>query len=300
MNRRTFLTTTAQAAGFVLTSEAFAAQGAKPLLSFSTLGCPRWTLDQVLACAVSNGYQGIELRGLQGELDLPKAPPFSTAARATETYRLFADKRVNIINLGASTQLHHASPTRRTQELDQAKRFIELAARLHCPFVRVFPNDLPNDQDRAKTIELITSGLAELGQFAAGQSVSVLLESHGQVVESALLRQIMSDVDQPSVGLIWDIVNMWTVTNESPAAAYRALQPYIRHVHVKDVRMVAGQPQYTLLGEGEAPLAEAILALQKGSYPGYYSFEWEKRWHPDLPEPEVAFPHYVRAIQRYF
>ena len=28
-------------------------------------------------------------------------------------------------------------------------------------------------------------------------------------------------------------------------------------------------------------------------YQGYYSLEWEKTWHPELEEPEIAFPAYV-------
>src|SRR5204862_213720 len=33
--------------------------------------------------------------------------------------------------------------------------------------------------------------------------------------------------------------------------------------------------------------------------PGYYCFEWEKRWHPDIDEPEVAFPHYAKTMREY-
>ena len=36
-----------------------------------------------------------------------------------------------------------------------------------------------------------------------------------------------------------------------------------------------------------------IKQLQADGYTGFYSFEWEKRWHPELPEPERALPQYV-------
>ena len=32
---------------------------------------------------------------------------------------------------------------------------------------------------------------------------------------------------------------------------------------------------------------------------GYYGFEWEKGWHPEIEEPEVAFPHFVETIGAY-
>ena len=37
---------------------------------------------------------------------------------------------------------------------------------------------------------------------------------------------------------------------------------------------------------------QAVSLLKAGGYDGYYSFEWEKWWHPELAEPEVAFPAY--------
>ena len=37
------------------------------------------------------------------------------------------------------------------------------------------------------------------------------------------------------------------------------------------------------------------LALRNG-YDGWLTLEWEKRWHPDIEEPEVGFPHFVKSI----
>lgn len=35
-------------------------------LSFSTLGCPEWSFDKVLDEAERLGFQGIEIRGVNG------------------------------------------------------------------------------------------------------------------------------------------------------------------------------------------------------------------------------------------
>lgn len=269
-----------------------------PKLAFSTLGCPKWDLDTILKTTVSSGYQGVEFRGLLGELDLPKRPEFST--QLAETRSRFASEGVRICNLGSSTQLHHADPAKRTQQLDHARRFIDLAQQLGCPFVRVFPDQLPPDQPRDQTLRLISDGLLELGTYAKTASVTVLLESHGELTHTDLLVPIMQAAKHPNVGLIWDIFNMWVDAHESPTAAYQALKPYIRHVHVKDARVTGDKHDYVLLGQGQAPLQEAIGALIKGGYQGYYSFEWEKLWHPEIADPEQAIPHYPGAVKRYF
>ncbi len=139
--------------------------------------------------------------------------------------------------------------------------------------MRVFPDQLPADQPRQKTLQLISEGLQELGQYAHGNGIGMLLESHGELTRSDLLIQIMQPAQSPNVGLIWDIVNMWVDAQEAPAEVYINLKPYIRHIHVKDVRIVKGTHQYVPIGAAEAPLREAITALKIGNFDGYYSFE---------------------------
>jgi predicted xylose isomerase-like sugar epimerase len=51
-----------------------------------------------------------------------------------------------------------------------------------------------------------------------------------------------------------------------------------------------------LTGKGDVPVAEQVKVLVGAGYRGYYCFEWEKKWHPEIEEPEVAFPHYAKAM----
>ena len=45
-------------------------------LSFSTLGCPRWDMKEIVATAKDLGYDGVELRGVQSELRLTRHNAF--------------------------------------------------------------------------------------------------------------------------------------------------------------------------------------------------------------------------------
>ena len=50
-----------------------------------------------------------------------------------------------------------------------------------------------------------------------------------------------------------------------------------------------------------SPLRELLTKLHGIGYDGFLSFEWEKAWYPDLPDPEEAFPHgaqYLRGLLR--
>jgi sugar phosphate isomerase/epimerase len=298
MNRRTALKTTAAGLASALAAPLWANAPAKPPLAFSTLGCPKWDIDTILKTAVSAGYQAVEFRGLLGELDLPKTATFGSPARIAEVRTRFAGAGIRIINLGASTRLHIADPTQRTQQLNEARRYIDLAHALDCPYIRVFPDQLPPNVPQADTLRLIRDGLLTLADYARPAGVTVLLETHGDLTRSEQVAALMESAQHPQVGLIWDIVNMWIAMTEPPAAVYERLRPYIRHVHVKDLTISGNAHSYVLTGTGEAPLREALQALQRGGYAGFYSFEWEKWWHPEIDEPERAIPHYPGALRQ--
>ncbi|MEN9959138.1 MAG: hypothetical protein RLZZ474_1382 [Bacteroidota bacterium] len=295
-NRREFLK---KSAGLIGLSGLNFKAPKKALLSFSTLGCPAWTFSQALTHAAENQYSGIEIRGIKGDLDLPNNPIFSPTNLAS-TRREVADKNLNIVNLGSSANMHFLDPKKRQNNLDDAKKYIDLAHQLNCPFIRVFPNDLPKDQNEKATIETIIQSLITLGDYAKTSGVKVLLESHGKVIKSNMLLHIMQETNHQHVGLVWDFFNMWSVTKEAPSDMYRQLKKYIYHTHIKDAILTDKGETYTLLGEGNSPVKEALHALKSGGYSGYYSFEWEKLWHPEIQEPEIALPHYAKNFSSFW
>lgn len=82
--------------------------------------------------------------------------------------------------------------------------------------------------------------------------------------------------------------------------AYEKLKKYIRHTHIKDAKQVNETITYTRLAQGEVPIFEAIDVLMKDGYKGYYSFEWEKLWHPELEAPELAIADYAAVMKKHF
>lgn len=300
MNRRHFLQTGLAMVPLVTAASAFDIKKKMPLLSFSTLGCPDWDFTQVVNFAAANGYSGIELRGIKRQIDLLQSPAFNSADAIKTSMQLLKEKKLRIVDLGSSAAMHHAKKEERNKNLDDAKRYIDLAEKLDCPYVRVFPNDLPKDDTRNAVMELIINGLQQLGDYAKGSKVTVLMESHGDVVRTADLQKIMDAVANEHVGLVWDITNMWTITKEAPADVYAQLKSYIRHTHIKDAKLTGDKIDYVLLGKGDTPIFDAIDILYKDGYKGYYSFEWEKLWHPEIAEPEIALADYPKAMKEHF
>jgi len=299
-NRRDFLQSAALLTGGLLMGASFTQKDKVPLLAFSTLGCPDWTFKQIIDFAIAQQYKGIELRGIQRQLDLTKCNEFSTAQNRKDTLKMMQDNGLHFVDLGSSCTLHFADAAERKKNLDEGKRFIDLANDIDCAYVRVFPNNFPAAQTKEQSMELISSGLLELGEYAQNTKVTVLIESHGDLVKTDDLEKIMQSSAHQHVGMIWDISNMWTITKEPPAAVYERLKKYIRHTHIKDGKQANGKLEYTLLGQGEVPILEAIDILHMGGYKGYYSFEWEKLWHPEIAEPEIALADYIKVLKAHF
>ena len=94
---------------------------------------------------------------------------------------------------------------------------------------------------------------------------------------------------------------MWHTTRagESPDECMRQLDGRIINVHLKDARRTADGWQLVLLGEGEILVEEGLRTLQTIDYEGSVSVEWEKKWHPEIAEPEIAFPQYIRVLRTY-
>lgn len=297
--RRDFLKTSALA-GLAFATTSFDFKKYKPLLSYSSIACPDWSLKTILDYAVSNNYTGIELRGLQRQMDLTKCPEFSTEDNMRSTRKLLEDKKIKILCLGSSAAMHHPSGAEREKNMDEAKRFIRLAQQINCPYVRVFPNRVPKGEGRSETIVRIITALKELGNYVKNTGVVVVMESHGDLVQSDEIEKIMQSVNDPNVGLVWDVANMWNVNKEPPAQVYAKLKKYIHHTHIKDLAFVNGKQQIVLLGRGDVPILEAIDILKKGGYKGYFSFEWEKLWHPEIAEPEIAITDYAKVMKEHF
>src|SRR5260221_12087617 len=72
-------------------------------IAFSTLGCPAWSFKTILDQADRLGYAAIELRGVAGEMDLPKVPEL-LGSRLAEARKDLAALVLLVSELGAAAR----------------------------------------------------------------------------------------------------------------------------------------------------------------------------------------------------
>jgi sugar phosphate isomerase/epimerase len=152
---------------------------------------------------------------------------------------------------------------------------------------------------RAEAVQIASEILYTLADIGEEYGVKILVETHDDWTNSLHVKQLLEAVDRPSVGVVWDMHHTW-LGGESFQNSWDFLGPWIANTHWKDSRKdpdsVSGY-QHCIPGDGEFDFQAVQNGLILNQYTGWYTLEWEKRWHPELPEPDVVFPKYVSVMQ---
>jgi sugar phosphate isomerase/epimerase len=256
-------------------------------------------MPQIISIAVAEGYDGIELRFVQGEDSLWKLPVFSGKELAL-TKRALSDQALTISCLDTSCRFHSPDPAERGRWISEGKRMADLAAELGAPGLRVFGDTIQPGADRTSTQSWIAESIRELAEIAAARGVEIWIENHGDFAAAGETAAILKQAGSPKLGVVWDPANSFVATEERPADGAARLGVAIRHVHIKDLRRDRHGWNYVLTGEGTFPFLELKAALHDLQYDRFLSFEWEKKWHPEIAGADIALPHFVRWFRKNF
>ena len=262
-------------------------------IAFSTLACPSWSIERIIAKAFEFGYEGIEWRGgPQGHVQ-----PTMPAARKAVLEKMAMDTGLIAIAVTAYTSFVSNLAEERQSNIDELRRYIDLAAELDAPYVRTFLGELPEGTNLDSSIyEKISGCLNSAADYASSVGVKIAVEPHDDFVRSATIVPILTQVQHPALRVIWDIGNAFAA-GEDLKEGFELLKNRIAYVQVKDGRKHGTEWQLCSLGQGHVPLGRAFELLLAHGYEGALSVEWEYAWHPELDPPEIALPAALRTVQ---
>ena len=263
--------------------------------AFSTVGCPDYQWSDVYSMAKDLGYDGIEVRGLGREFSTFNMQPFSEGEVGL-TVKKLAELRLSIPCLSSGCVLKFAD--KREENLAQLKDYIHLAQKLNCPYVRVM-GDYGAAPDGDVDDEVVASQLRELIPLAEECGVTLLLETNGAYADTARLRDLLTDLASDNVAALWDMHHPYRFMHESPEQTLQNLGTYIKHVHIKDSVIQDGRLVYRLMGDGDLPIADMMMALRSINYEGYVSLEWVRYWNRDMYDAGVVFPQYIHYMEAF-
>jgi sugar phosphate isomerase/epimerase len=261
-----------------------------PRVSFSTLAFPDATLASAVSLGRGWGYAGVELRLVDGELIDPQMP---AAARA-RVKRTVAAAGLPVVAVDSSIRLTGDDPG------PDLRRFLELASDWEAPLVRVFGGALAADPaERQEQLRAAARVLEASVPLARRLGVAIGVETHDDFSASSVVAELLAMTDPEWTGAVWDSHHPHRM-GETPADVYANLGRRILLAQVKDARRKPdGDWRLVLLGEGEVPVRQMLGLLAAGGYQGWISVEWEKRWHPEIREPEVALPQHLEVLAEW-
>jgi sugar phosphate isomerase/epimerase len=255
-----------------------------PRIAFSTLAFPDATLAAAVSLGRRWGYAGIELRLIDGELIDPSMP----ASRRAQVRRTLAG--LPVVAVDSSIRVTGDDPR------PELRRFLELASDWEAPLVRVFGGALGPPPLRQRQLESAVRVLEEAAPLAARLGVAIGVETHDDFSAAAAIAELLALVPWEQVGAVWDSHHPHRM-GETPAEVYANLGPRILLAQVKDARRTPdGDWRLVLLGAGEVPARDMLRLLAAGGYPHWISVEWEKHWHSEIEDPEVALPQHLDLL----
>ena len=215
-----------------------------------------------------------------------------------ETRRRFENTGLEVVVVGTSISFAKEEPGWRSRQLELLEKFCVIAQGLGCPYLRVFGGPIPPGSTYEAVLERDIDGYRQAVKTAASYGVTLLFETHDDFSTSTSLLPLLEAVGNQA-GVIWDILHPYRF-GEPMETTCRNLLPYLRHVHVKDSSGYSKEGfDIVLPGQGTVPIREALSLLKDCGYEGYLCFEWEKHWHPEIQEAELALPEYVNYMRRY-
>lgn len=262
-------------------------------ISFSTLGCPGWSWEDMLSTAKDIGFDGIELRGIGQELYVPKAVPF-IQANINNTIKRLRDLKFKIPCITSACYLFDIKNI--DAHMKEGYEYIDFAASIGTPFIRVLGDANPQPGSNID-LDFVAKNLNKLGTYAKSKNVKVLIETNGVLADSRVMLDLIEKVNNEGVAVLWDVHHPYRYFNEQIETTYARLGKYIEHVHVKDSVMVNDRPVYKMMGHGDVPVSKAVKLLKDNGYNGFISLEWVKRWCMELEEPGIVFSHYCNFMR---
>ncbi len=261
--------------------------------SFSTKGWHNISFDEFCDIATDLKFEGIELHNIYNPLFTAKEGAFHDYTAAATVRKLY-EKKLSIPCI--DTICNIGNTDEKETCITEIEKCIAIANNLHIPFVRLHAGLSDNVTASTDTvIGIIESTLSK----AEEKGITLLLETSGIFSNTELLRDVLERFASDSLAALLDMYSAFFVGKEDAEQIIKNLGAYVRHVHIRDAQKIDGQYEPCLIGEGELPIDDMMLALRSVNYDGYFSLIWDPKWCEELNDMEIIFSQFVNFMKQY-
>ncbi len=174
----------------------------------------------------------------------------------------------------------HPPGPKRDAEIKLVKEWIDHAAVLGAPHIRIFAGEVQRGTTKDEAKKLCITALEECGDYAGKKGITLGVENHGGIITNAAdLLEIMQAVRSPWVGVNLDSGNFHTA---DPMHDFALCAPHAVNVQWKSEIQPAGAKE-----KQHADLKRIATILRDANYQGWVTLEYEAPEDPYTAVPRL-------------
>ena len=179
----------------------------------------------------------------------------------------------------------HPPGPKRDAEIKLVKEWVDHAAVLGAPHLRVFAGEVQRGTTKDEAKKHCIAALEECGDYAGKKGVTLGVENHGGIITNAAdLLEIMQAVQSPWVGVNLDSGNFHTA---DPMHDFALCAPHAVNVQWKSEIQPAGVKE-----KQPSDLKRIVTILRKANYQGWVTLEYEA-----TEDPHTAVPRLLNGMR---
>ena len=172
----------------------------------------------------------------------------------------------------------------RDKQLSECRQWIDYAAVMGAPAIRIFAGRVPKGDSEEVAIERCVDGINQSLEYAAQKGIFLALENHGGITATPdqMFRIIERVKSSPWFGVNFDSGNFST---DDPYRDLARIAPYAVNAQIKVAMKSPDGEKY------DADLPRVINILKQAGYRGYVTLEFEEA------HPFEEIPKYLKTLR---
>ena len=242
---------------------------------FSTKNVNATSFIDICNIAKNYGYSGFEIFDVEGFANKYKDSIFSSNP---------ADAKRKLINraLSVSAITFPEIITAKTDEESIAK-YVDYSALCACENVIV---TLSNDIKKEDIKKVLTPAIIACEKLG----VNLLIETAFAYANTEKVLEIINYLESPRVGVALNIRETFFTANEIADKTIATLGAHINYVKIGDKK----DGKNVLIGEGDLPVSEFVLALKSLNYEGFV----EVSWNDEITSYDIVLTHFINYMNK--
>ncbi len=199
-------------------------------------------------------------------------------------------------------------------EIERVKGLVDVAAAYGCKFMRHdasggYPQSVKHGRAFDNALPRLVKGYKAVTEYARTKGIKTCVENHGFFAQDAeRVEKLINAVDDDNFGALVDIGNFSCADEYNPRSV-GIMAPYAFHAHAKDFHIKSGNGENpgdgffmsrganylrgAIIGHGDVPVKQCVLALRRAGYDGYLMIEFE-----GMEDPLVGISAGIKNLKR--